>query len=66
MNDTNEVVNTAKMLVSVAPVGFTVLGLPIETWSYIVSISVGLFYLIEKFPAVLDSIQHIRKRFTSE
>lgn len=43
-------------------------GVPVEQWSFIISIVIGLFYIIEKLPKVLDSIKFmyrkLRKRRT--
>ena len=59
MDNIDEIVDASKLLVATLPVGFTFLGLPIETWSFMVSITVGLFYLVEKLPSVIKSVKQM-------
>lgn len=64
MQDNDAILDFVKMTSATAPAGLTVLGYPIDDWAYVVSITVGLFFVIEKLPAVLDSLKELKRRFT--
>lgn len=62
MNDNDSFMDLIKIASATTPAGLTVLGYPIEDWAFIVSITVGLFFIIEKLPATLDSIKEMKRR----
>lgn len=64
MDEKDTLLDFVKMTSATAPAGLTVLGYPIDDWAYVVSITVGLLFIIEKLPAVLDSIKELKRRFT--
>lgn len=46
--------DSMKVAVSVSPPVFTVMGLPMETWTYILSAIVSLMFIIEKLPVFFE------------
>jgi hypothetical protein len=58
-----QVPDTFKVVGTGSPPVLHMFGVPVEQWSFIISIIIGLFYIIEKLPKVVASIKLMYRKF---
>lgn len=60
MTISENIPDSVKVAVSVSPgVGTVLLGLPLETWTYILSAVVSIMFIIEKLPVFIERCKQL-------
>lgn len=62
MNSDDDLLDLVKVGTALASPGLTLFGMPISDWAYVMSLTVGAFYLIEKAPIVWGALQKIKQK----
>ncbi len=62
MNITENIPDSVKVAVSVSPsLSYVFLGLPLETWTYVLSAVVSIMFIIEKLPVFIERCRQFYK-----
>jgi len=62
MNISENIPDSVKVAVSVSPsVSYVFLGLPLETWTYVLSAIVSIMFIIEKAPVFIQRCKQFYK-----
>ncbi len=66
MNIYEQVPESAKLSTALGPAAFSLMGMPLEQWVYVLSAVVSLFIIIEKLPKVVHSIKSMKDWLTGK
>lgn len=62
MNQDDGLLDLIKVGTAMASPGLTLFGFPIENWAYVMSITVGAVYLIERAPSVWNILTKVYRK----
>jgi hypothetical protein len=62
MQISDNIPDSVKVAVSVSPsLSYVFLGLPLETWTYVLSAVVSIMFIIEKLPVFIERVRQFYK-----